>query len=78
MADLGMDEQSLRIKALDMEVTIDELRLAQKRMEVEILRGLARIEECKRNIIGIGESIAQRTVDLDSTRLAADKAGGKD
>ncbi len=76
MADLGQDAASLRIKALEKEIAVDEKRLSMKRLTREAHFARARADECDRNIAAIAADVAAMEKDLASLQDAAAAAEG--
>jgi hypothetical protein len=74
MADLGQDAESLRIKVLETEVTIEEKQFAKKRIALERLRLAARDRELTASIKDIDDQIAVHQLDRDSLQAAFENA----
>jgi|WetSurSiteA1Bulk_404760.scaffolds.fasta_scaffold123397_1 hypothetical protein len=70
MADIGQDAESLRIKVLETEVTMEEKEFAKKRIALEKLRLAARSRELDRSIEAIDEQIRGHKKDRDSLEAA--------
>lgn len=76
MPDLDRDAEALTIKALEIQINIDEMKLAGKRQELDLLRAKRQIEQCAYNIEEIAKSVAVRQQDLEATQKAALGAEG--
>lgn len=82
MADLGMRPSDLEIKIKEKEVTIDEKRFTQRRLDLERMRCEQRIHDYTKSIADIDLQIVEvDQKDLESLRaahaeaLAAEKKG---